>query len=80
VHYLNQHLLWPPRRRGNLDSRFPILLQLRSSQPGLYLIYNLPLRLQEVGKAVTYGWLALLHPGFYGRRRELLHGPRIQVR
>jgi hypothetical protein len=80
LYHLHQHTLHASQQRRHLDSRIPIILQLRLAQPDLHHIHNLQVRLQALGSPLRLRRMALLHPSFLRRRGQLLRRPRIPIR
>lgn len=57
VYNIDQYLHALIGERGHLHSSFPDLLQLRTPQPDLHLLYFVSLWLQEVVSSDLQGWL-----------------------
>jgi hypothetical protein len=72
LYHINEYAFYPPSERRHFDPSVPIFLQLRTPQHHLHFVYDLQVRLQEMGQTHLERWMAVLHPRVPGCGGQLL--------
>jgi len=79
LHHGYQHVLHSARHQGNFNPCFPDALQLHRALRNLHNLHNLPLRHEKIPQAPPSRRVEVHYPELHGRRRKLLHRPRLPL-